>query len=85
MMLARKMVNQQLSIVHFIIYHVRTDIWRNLLFSELELSNAGNEYQNKSMEYGFSDETTSASSINTGETANDMLDINLSSIKFTLL
>ena len=51
----------------------------------MELSNVGNEYQNKSMEYGFSDETTSASSINTGETANDMLDINLSSIKFTLL
>ena len=37
----------------------------------MELSNADKEYQNKSMELGFSDETTSASSINNGKTNND--------------
>ena len=40
------------------------------MFSEAELSNAGKEHQNKSMEFGFSEETTSASSINNGKTDN---------------
>ena len=40
-------------------------------FSEMELSSPGDEYQNKSLEFGFSDETTSASSIDKGKNDNN--------------
>ena len=36
----------------------------------MELSSPGDEYQNKSLEFGFSDETTSASSIEKGKNDN---------------
>ena len=42
------------------------------MFLEAELSSPGDEYQNKSLEFGFSDETTSASSIEKGKNDNNI-------------